>query len=243
MALVVGADLFGGRDEARLHRFGERLLLGNCNQKLGELIITVDGLTGHRDEPLVPRGIQLAALDGSLVVDPPRVVARELAELFDQSLNAAALENPARALFGHEARAPQQERQGLLQPPLGLVVERPDVAVDLVNMLESVVAALNREAAIVRTIIHLDDDPPARRERGDVAEIIVERELPVPIERDSAPPHRDTERHDVAVALMAMRRATRAIRAAATQGVDCRRRSPRRRRRGSWRWNPRNRIE
>ena len=74
MALVVGADRLRRGHESRLHPLGERLRLGDLDQELGQLVVTVDRLPGERHEPLVSRCVELAAFHGGLIVDPPRVV-------------------------------------------------------------------------------------------------------------------------------------------------------------------------
>ena len=220
VALVIGADRFRRGDETRLHPLGERLRLRDRNQKFGELVIAADRLAGHRDEALVARGVQLAALDRLLVVDPPPVVPGDFSQLGDEPLNAAAVENPASALLGHEAAAPEEQCQRLGKPGASLVVERLDGAIHLVLALESATgAAFNREPPVVSAVIDLDDDPTARSQRGDIGEVIVEAELPVRIEADRAIARRDTDRDNIPIAFVAVARAPCAGPAAPAQCV------------------------
>src|SRR5919197_2022840 len=103
MLFVIGADAFPRSHKSRLHPLGERLRLGDLDQQLRQLVITADGLTRERDEALVSRGIELATMDRGLIVDPARVVSREVAELIDETLDPLGVQDPAGALLRHEA--------------------------------------------------------------------------------------------------------------------------------------------
>src|ERR1044072_3562152 len=89
MALLSRPDPFGRADESRLHRRRQRLRLRDGNEQLGELVVAADRLTGQGHKALVARRVELAALDCGLIVGPARVVARQMAELIQQSLNPA----------------------------------------------------------------------------------------------------------------------------------------------------------
>src|SRR5260221_514391 len=141
MELVVRADRLRGVDDSRLHPLRERLCLRHGDQELGELVVAADRLTGERHDPLVSGGVQLAALDRGLVIDPPRVIAGELGELIHQPLNASRVENPAGTLLANEAGAPKKIGDGLPEPPFGVGIEGPNTPTAFVDALGGPAAA------------------------------------------------------------------------------------------------------